>query len=33
MDYFERDQLIIVRRAARDEKEGGISAVNNLGVW
>jgi hypothetical protein len=32
MDDFERDQLIVRRVAAGNEEEGGISAVNNLGI-
>jgi len=33
VDDLERDQLVVVRGAPGDEEEGGISAVNDLGVF
>lgn len=33
MHDFEGDQLVVGRSASGDEKEGSITAVNNLAVW
>ena len=33
VDDLERDQFVVVRGAAGDEEQRGISAVDNFGVW
>lgn len=33
MDDFEGDELVVVGVAAGDEEEGGVSAVDDFGVW